>query len=237
MFLRLPPLVVPLESGVPRLLYADTPLPWLGRVATQLGVPDHIIAADWRRLESRKHEVSACYTHDAEVFVDDFLSKQYSYAPDAVPWDYLDTPPTQMRVIESNLDTLMHVTAEVFLPSSAVHSKLIAPFVERVWRTQLSPLKRDLETFHEQLLTAAVHHDNLRAIQNIRTSVEKDLEYVSQMEQLEHHYLLHLHDGSPQPQKVLSDFVPVSGIVIGRLHRLENEHRTVIEHWKHRCPR
>lgn len=30
----------------------------------------------------------------------------------------------------------------------------------------------------------------------------------------------------------LSDVVPLSGLLLGRLHRLENEHRTVLEHWK-----
>eukprot|EP00005_Dracoamoeba_jomungandri_P011726 CAMPEP_0174269542 /NCGR_PEP_ID=MMETSP0439-20130205/41414_1 /TAXON_ID=0 /ORGANISM="Stereomyxa ramosa, Strain Chinc5" /LENGTH=70 /DNA_ID=CAMNT_0015358381 /DNA_START=416 /DNA_END=625 /DNA_ORIENTATION=+ len=29
----------------------------------------------------------------------------------------------------------------------------------------------------------------------------------------------------------LPDIVPISGLILGKLHRLENELRTVLEHW------
>lgn len=37
--------------------------------------------------------------------------------------------------------------------------------------------------------------------------------------------------GSPKKKEGLSDVVPISGLVLGKLHRLENEHRTALQHW------
>ena len=31
-----------------------------------------------------------------------------------------------------------------------------------------------------------------------------------------------------------TDIVPLSGIISGKLHRIENEHKTVLEHWRNR---
>ena len=34
-----------------------------------------------------------------------------------------------------------------------------------------------------------------------------------------------------RPQQRLADQVPIGGLIVNRLHRLENEHRTVLDHW------
>ncbi len=84
----------------------------------------------------------------------------------------------------------------------------------------------------------------------------KDLQYLNRMKELELEYYstndTHLDQNnnlnnanSPSvgnssnnntKKAGLSDIVPISGIILGRFHRLDNELRTVYDHWKDKLP-
>lgn len=221
------------------------------------------------QLHCRKFASNADVAHRAENLVDSFLASHYRFQPDAIPWDYLDTPPANLAVVQSNLNTLLHVTADVFLPSSLVAKDLIVPFVVEAWEGMLTPLRLAMMEQREALLglaqqallfstttptttTASGASSSSGGIMPLEqrcrkliSELDKDLWYLSRIYALEEFH--HLSSQQPQQQQQqqssateqhqqggkdsMSDFVTMSGIVIGRLHRLENEHRTVVEHW------
>jgi hypothetical protein len=57
-----------------------------------------------------------------------------------------------------------------------------------------------------------------------------DIHYILQMKQLERDFF-----SNPIPstssKAALSDIVPITGLILSRLHRVENEHKTVLDHW------
>lgn len=67
----------------------------------------------------------------------------------------------------------------------------------------------------------------------------RDLVYLREMEKLESDLLAKNNGGGgsttssaiEQQQRKPSDVVPVTGLILNRLHRLENELKTVLEHW------
>ncbi len=83
----------------------------------------------------------------------------------------------------------------------------------------------------------------------------KDLQYLNRMKELELEYYStnHTHldqnnlnnvnspsvgnsSSNSNKKAGLSDIVPISGIILGRFHRLDNELRTVYDHWKDKLP-
>lgn len=69
-----------------------------------------------------------------------------------------------------------------------------------------------------------------------------DIHYINEMKRLEQDFfspnptITSNSSESPQYQKksAPSDIVPVTGLIVGKLHRLENELKTVVEHWSRR---
>jgi hypothetical protein len=79
------------------------------------------------------------------------------------------------------------------------------------------------------------------ALDSLLASVAGDVGYLEAIHELELGMAMG-DDSSPPPraagsttQQGPSDKVPVSGLVVNRLHRLENEHRTVLAHWARTC--
>lgn len=60
----------------------------------------------------------------------------------------------------------------------------------------------------------------------------RDCEYLQQMHVLEDEVLNRKSNNASTGK--LSDIVPITGLIIGRLHRLENELKTVLQHWQGR---
>jgi hypothetical protein len=77
-----------------------------------------------------------------------------------------------------------------------------------------------------------------QARRKLLLSLIGEIHYIDEMKRLEQHFFASSTSGSPQPQgkTALSDIVPVTGLIVGKLHRLENELRTVVEHWSRRAP-
>lgn len=67
----------------------------------------------------------------------------------------------------------------------------------------------------------------------------RDIQYIEEMKRLESHFHPESQNTSEMhsPHGSVSDIVPITGLIIGALHRMENEHKTVIEHWSSRISR
>jgi hypothetical protein len=69
---------------------------------------------------------------------------------------------------------------------------------------------------------------------NLLETLKQDLLYIEQMEFYEQKTLRFLETGEPLPKSPLSEIVPISGLILGKFHRIENELKTVLEHWRKR---
>lgn len=233
----------PLFSAAPRegslverrLHVLDAP-PWGPSCAASSDAAPHAphptLSDAARELQLRKQAQYAQLAHDAETAVDAFLAAQYGFDGAAVPHDYLDTPPSDLSAVQTCFDTLAHCTADVFHPSSAVNTVLVRPFVGDAWRTRLLPLRAELSQLLERL--GAESGGNAAAA---AAAVRKDVAHLDAMWAMDGPVCC---DGAAPLVGAeacggkLSDVVPVYGLLVGRLHRLENEHRTVLQHWSGR---
>lgn len=60
----------------------------------------------------------------------------------------------------------------------------------------------------------------------------RDIEYILEMKKLEQDF--RSRNQKQENGGKVSDIVPISGLILGVLHRMENEHKTVFEHWSPR---
>jgi hypothetical protein len=178
----------------------------------------------------RKDAVARTYLEAAESRTDAFLGRM-GVAIDAVPDDYIDAPPPDaerwLATVRDNADLLSHCTQEVFNPHSSVRLHLIDPLVADMWAGHLGPL---LASLQQEL--AAPSSSSMPAA--LRAAYEADVAYLSQMRALERSFLDHddaAEAASGKARVGVSDVVPVAGLAMGRVHRLLNEHRTVLSHW------
>lgn len=196
-------------------------------------------------LLREKDGVTASYLELIEERVDAFLAAM-SFDPRAVPYDYLDSPPAAPDAVLSNFHLLTHLATEVFNPHSAVQRELIQPTTQHVWDTALHPLRRDLSRTADDLAKAAAslqlqqrHQgaDNnesdaalAASVAKLLAGIRRDIAYLDTIERQEPQWIADAH--ADVNSHAPADVVPVSGLIVSRLHRLENEHRTVIEHWR-----
>ena len=169
-------------------------------------------------VERQKNHVVQQYLDRIESCVDQFLVSMFQFDVDALPDNYLDVPPKDLSLIGNNLSVLSHCATDVFLPQSAVQLVLIQPLVLEVWRDFVDPLQQRL-TYWLPL----VRWDDQKKIR-------ADLQHIDKMKELERTFL-----SADVGQKRMSDVVPVAGLIVSRLHRLENEHRTALHHWGRRA--
>jgi hypothetical protein len=61
-----------------------------------------------------------------------------------------------------------------------------------------------------------------------------DLAYINEMARLEREFFGNNSIEGATEKKAPSDIVPVTGLILSRFHRLENELKTILEHWGRR---
>ena len=177
-------------------------------------------------LRDKKDAVVQSYLEMIELRVDEFLqSAGLGYCKDALPPDYLDTPPRDMDAVVHNHEVLLHMISELFNPQSKV-SAFTSELVSVVWSGSLLPLREDL-----------CHAAATVTTPERRQSIAKDIEYIDQIRILESSWVAAAKEESSVTSGAsasVSSVVPISALVASKLHRLENEHRTALEHWEHR---
>ncbi|RNF01931.1 hypothetical protein TraAM80_06735 [Trypanosoma rangeli] len=174
-----------------------------------------------------------------------------SYRANAIPFNYLDVRPTNMETIAGNLVVLRHCLAECFAPGNSVQKSLLGPIVRGVWDQSLSSLRKSarelLEVAQQNVWPpleylflrqrrgdAAVWRERRAKYDRIVAALQDDLKYLHTIHEMDREVIEGQMQARQAAEEGLSDYVPVSGLVLSRLHRLENEHRTVLEFWKTR---
>ncbi|EGC30016.1 expressed protein [Dictyostelium purpureum] len=79
---------------------------------------------------------------------------------------------------------------------------------------------------------------NLEYVKNLYQTKKDTITDKTKSQQLEKllkdiHYCIEMKSLENVPQEKRLDIVTITGLVFGRVHRLENEMRTVVEQWKH----
>lgn len=198
-------------------------------------------------LLREKDSVTMAYLDEIEEKTDRFL-ETLRFDRSAIPDDYLDTPPTRPDAVLNNVALISHMIAEVFNPASTIHTKLIQPLVRHVWETSLTPLLHDLQRMGNDIEVSLQRHvattDERQvaspsrpgksvvreSLRRLLTNIQRDVQYLLTIREQEQRWVTDAH--AEVNAHAPADVVPVTGLIVGRLHRLENEHRTVIDHWK-----
>ncbi|EFA76410.1 hypothetical protein PPL_10175 [Heterostelium album PN500] len=173
--------------------------------------------------------------------VEDYL-KARGFTPDAVPADYTVTPPASLKVVADNLVVLHNA-----LPSGCSIDPQLIDLVRRL-KDAIYPVIEDFNSCIRYILCewldidfkedgeyidfgaalaknlATLSSDNIAKIKRMI----KDSEYLTEMVRLENSIVDSSYDDA---RRYESDIIPISGLIFGRLYRIENELRTVIECW------
>ncbi|PBJ79661.1 hypothetical protein BCY84_02388 [Trypanosoma cruzi cruzi] len=177
--------------------------------------------------------------------------QESSYKANAISFNYLDVRPTNMGSIAANLVVLRHCLAECFSPGSRVKKSLLDPVVRGVWDQSLRPIKNsamellgaaqqnvrpplDYLFSLGQQVDAALWSQRCVRYDRIVKALQDDLKYLHIVEEMDREAIEEPMRARQAADEGLSDCVPVSGLVLSRLHRLENEHRTAWEFWRNR---
>mgnify|MGYP003638890621 CR=1 FL=1 len=171
--------------------------------------------------------------------------QEKNFVSGAMSEDYIEEPPEDMELIRSNLEvvqSVLHKQNDEQL--NEFIEKLCAELYPRVdeyieeGRTvlahqfDLDKQNMDLQSLEEQVTQARDTLDP--AVFNLLMGTIKDLIYLEKMKELE---VEKANDNEGRPQNRIGDVVPLSGLILNVFFRLEQEHRTVIEIWKHRDKR
>jgi hypothetical protein len=95
----------------------------------------------------------------------------------------------------------------------------------------------DLQSIKERLERTNVIPEGRK---KVLLSLLGDIHYIDEMKRLEQDFFVDLTATAaspPEPKQKKappSDIVPITGLIVGKLHRLENELKTVVEHWSRR---
>ncbi|CBH13280.1 hypothetical protein, conserved [Trypanosoma brucei gambiense DAL972] len=171
--------------------------------------------------------------------------EQCSYTPQCIPFNYLDVRPENMEAIAANLAVLQHCLAERVSQGSSGRKELLEPIIRDVWEKELDPLLREatellrvaqcnvwppLEYFLSRNVGRVSGERRLRYDCVVR-GLRGDLHYLETIRKMEHLVIDGQSNGAGEESL---DYVPVGGLALSRLYRLENEHRTVLEFWRSR---
>ncbi len=167
------------------------------------------------------------YLNLIEDRVEEFLV-QNGFHQDALPFRYLDEKPKSLPLLHDNLQIIRNMILFTQNDIYQVKAKLLQPLMDQVYE-KLEEFLEISQELVEFLSSSSSSHPEIQ-------SLLKDVEYVLEMKRIEEDDMQNYIDGTKKPQKggPLSDIVPVSGLILGKLHRIENEFKTAIEHWSPR---
>ncbi|EGG24292.1 hypothetical protein DFA_06442 [Cavenderia fasciculata] len=176
--------------------------------------------------------------------VEEYLVER-GFDPDAVPADYTVTPPASLQRVANNL-LVLHNT----LPSAGSCDPALMVLVRKL-KDEIYPVIEDFSTCIKYILCewldvetkdvvikdisnqvflesleknlSSLSQDNVNKIKRMI----KDIDYLSEMIKLENS----ISENFDDDRRYESDIIPISGLIFGRLYRIENELRTVIECW------
>lgn len=169
------------------------------------------------------------------------------------------TSATPARVPASGTGTLKSST-RAFI-HERLRLWLLIPVVQTIWKQYLYPLetkvkelteiaKHTIDPILEALTerqknqpsgaTLLLKQERVVSVRRLVTLLKGDYEYLTTIHAMDNEFVeggakwKKRCAGMRGPGVALSDYVPVYGLVLSRLHRLEMEHRTVMELWCHK---
>jgi len=208
----------------------------------------------------KKQELVHWWLQYIEDNVDKYLAEK-GYDPHVVPYHYIDHPPSSMQAIQTNLRVVRHLLDALHKvpghPSTHIMHELVDPLKQTVYepinhlchalrlviwdqfnqykvRLDLHA-KRDLVFIEEAYLQLQAMNNHIpQDIGHQLREIISDLVYITKMKKMDDNFFISspssIHTAGP------SDIVPVTGLIANRLHRVENELKTVLDHWKGRIP-
>jgi hypothetical protein len=157
----------------------------------------------------------------------------------AVPENYIDEPPSSIIPVKKNFE-LIRKLLDRSVDRFQVNPVLIYPLKEEIYAKIETYLKKSQNILTEAFkdLRASqvfdlelIRSKTIDSSSHVRRRVEdlvKDVKYLLDMKQLEFDYFNPIIN---EDKKEMSQIVPITGLIVGRFHRLENELQTVIDLW------
>jgi len=200
---------------------------------------------------TRKNELTDWWLAHIERKTDLFLLSR-GYVKDAVPDNYLQAPPNDMQAVEDNLKLI----AEILDPLNDAHD--IISFVYSLrheiyekmnvfarelklvisMEFDLDPNQWDQDSVRELIMARLRDTSQIdRITLNYMLSALADLQYLHEMKQLEAGFSCKKTSSTGDEETnpggfVMTNVVPVSGLIMARFHMIRNECMTVVELWK-----
>ena len=202
--------------------------------ASTMNPIDQSILDQVKKLEERKRSLTEQYLHIIEDSVDKFLSsKSVGVQLHAIPERYLDEPPQNMLVIRRNTDMLYNCSQDAFNPHSELITQVIAPLVQQIYTQFLDPLRQELYDFWMnkglKFVEKNSQNEQKKKLISKCDGILQDIQHIDQMREIDSHSTAEVAEKFSSGG--LSQVVPIAGLALGRIHRLLNEHQTVIQHW------
>ena len=173
----------------------------------------------------RKLEVCEWWLSHIEQKADEFL-QECGYDLDALPTDYMNTPPSSLAKVEENLKILVENMEQI--------SESLDNFVEKTTAEVYVVLDELLVEMTYVLgckwvgmsLPLQYSEERLKAL-------ERDRDYLLEMKQMDNEIKKKREDGKTEGTGLeMTEVVPVAGLIMARFHIYECECATVLELWK-----
>eukprot|EP01104_Vermistella_antarctica_P014122 TRINITY_DN439_c0_g1_i1.p1 TRINITY_DN439_c0_g1~~TRINITY_DN439_c0_g1_i1.p1 ORF type:complete len:1562 (-),score=421.84 TRINITY_DN439_c0_g1_i1:218-4903(-) len=193
------------------------------------------------RSGNRKAELAEWWLNRINDQTDEFLMG-LGFDFTNVGEDYLDQPPSTMEPVFQNMQILLEVF-DVVVDKHHLVEDLVNPLKEEVY-SKISEYERSVkvvlsetfsadgwetssatslrERFALEVRSGMVRADDMLWIRELLA----DLDYLEEMRTLETTCLR-----EDKAAISMTHVVPITGLIFGRIYRLENETRTVLQHW------
>lgn len=250
----------------------------------------------------RKKKLTYWWLDLIETRIDKFLKENVEYDIYAVPYNYIDQPPSSLQSIEKNL-TIIHKILDleinnqnhlIYHNEKNIRNSLIEPLKNEIYEkieeflivSQLvlfneiidfiklsSSLNNLSKEDHSQFQNSYLELLGMKKKNNFQLNkiiyileyiknhqiiydkkkfhnlegLVQDINYIFEMKKLEqehfknsiiinnqmleNHNLKKNNKHSHNRQNSVSNIVPISGLILSKFHRIENELKTVLEHW------
>ncbi|PRP85960.1 hypothetical protein PROFUN_06082 [Planoprotostelium fungivorum] len=194
-------------------------------------VVENIVSGD------KKAQLSSWWLDLIETGVDHYLSSNQTFTDEggrhivydthAVPYNYIDQPPKSMEAIRHNHYIVQKLLSFSTLPVTETSSPQHVEF-DRFLRGTSKEVYTHINHFEtvSNGVLDLIRGNMIRVDQEKTQHLLADLNYLSEMKRLEDERF-----SGEKTSAGLSHIVPISGLILSKLHRIENELATVLRHW------
>eukprot|EP00009_Paramoeba_aestuarina_P014981 CAMPEP_0201535496 /NCGR_PEP_ID=MMETSP0161_2-20130828/59206_1 /ASSEMBLY_ACC=CAM_ASM_000251 /TAXON_ID=180227 /ORGANISM="Neoparamoeba aestuarina, Strain SoJaBio B1-5/56/2" /LENGTH=812 /DNA_ID=CAMNT_0047940717 /DNA_START=126 /DNA_END=2560 /DNA_ORIENTATION=+ len=185
---------------------------------------------------SQKEKMTEWWLTTIEGSVEKFLNSK-GFVEDVIPMNYIDEPPTDFEALKKNLKLLQ----EIMNPKEDIHGtqEFVADLKNAIYPRIHSFLSNGRialceqfgqkeEDFNLEMITRVFEEQRASLGPKIEKWIDgtiKDMEYLEA--------IIEAEENPKQGGGLELGPVPISGLIVGYFYRLENEHTTVLDVWRH----